>query len=128
MVFLGLGDCGVVAGDPSGFPWVPADGCGPMEAVRYDHGPRDAALTALAERYATTPRRPAQRIAEEAEAEFPTFVADVDALAAEPLGSAPVRGAAPRKPSPLPLAPSSTPLTCNRVGPPMRLTRRCCCL
>ncbi|WP_315975400.1 hypothetical protein [Streptomyces nigrescens] len=40
----------------------------------------DAALTALAERHATTRRRPARQITDEAEAEFPTFSADLGAL------------------------------------------------
>ncbi|WP_030412728.1 hypothetical protein [Streptomyces sp. NRRL S-1448] len=82
VVFLGSeGECGVVAGDLSGFLWVLADGLGPVEAVVFDHDAHpDPALTALAERYATTPRRTAEQIIEEAEAEFPTFCEDIDAL------------------------------------------------
>jgi hypothetical protein len=72
----------VVAGNLSDFLWVLADGCGPMEAVLYDgHEPRpDPALTELAERHATTPRRPARAVIAEARAEFPTFAEDVEAL------------------------------------------------
>ncbi|WP_086731495.1 SMI1/KNR4 family protein [Streptomyces carpinensis] len=80
VVFMGSeGECGVVAGNLSDFLWVLADGFGPMEAVEYpDREPRpDAALAELAERHATTPRRPARRITAEARAEFPTFADDV---------------------------------------------------
>lgn len=34
----------------------------------------------VAERYATSPRRTAEQIIEEADAEFPTFCEDIDAL------------------------------------------------
>ncbi|WP_081240104.1 SMI1/KNR4 family protein [Streptomyces viridosporus] len=83
VVFMGSeGECGVVAGNLSDFLWVLADGYGPMEAVLYEERePRpDAALTELAERHATTPRRPARAIVAEARAEFPAFVEDIDAL------------------------------------------------
>ncbi|MFI8302766.1 SMI1/KNR4 family protein [Streptomyces sp. NPDC085927] len=83
VVFMGSeGECGVVAGNLSDFLWVLADGCGPFEAVMYgaDESRPDAALTALAERHATTPRRPARDILAEARAEFPTFTEDIDAL------------------------------------------------
>jgi len=76
------GECGVVAGDLSGFLWVLADGIGPKEAAlyeTYDVRP-DAVLTALAERHATTPRRPAQEIITEAKAQFASFAADLDEL------------------------------------------------
>ncbi|MEU9374491.1 SMI1/KNR4 family protein [Streptomyces sp. NPDC048255] len=80
VVFLGSeGECGVVAGDLSGFLWVLADGFGPREAAL--HAERearpDAALTAIAERHATTPRRPAREIITEAQAEFATFEDDL---------------------------------------------------
>ncbi|MBO0518308.1 SMI1/KNR4 family protein, partial [Streptomyces beijiangensis] len=76
------GECGVVAGNLSDFLWVLADGIGPLEAVLYEgHESRpDAALTALAERHATTPRRPARDIITEACTEFPTFAEDIDEL------------------------------------------------
>lgn len=83
VVFLGSeGACGVVAGNLSDFLWVLADGIGPMEAVEYDDhtGRPDPALTALAERHATTGRRTAQTVIAEARAEFPAFVEDIDAL------------------------------------------------
>ncbi|KAB2974099.1 SMI1/KNR4 family protein [Streptomyces sp. SS1-1] len=83
VVFMGSeGEVGVVAGNLSDFLWMLADGCGPMEAVQFGVGePRpDAALTALAERHATTPRRPAQVVVDEARAEFPTFAEDIEAL------------------------------------------------
>lgn len=83
VVFMGSeGECGVVAGNLSDFLWLLADGCGPFEAVMYgaDASRPDAALTALAERHATTPRRPARDILAEARAEFPAFAEDIDAL------------------------------------------------
>ncbi|WP_406726163.1 SMI1/KNR4 family protein [Streptomyces sp. GD-15H] len=83
VVFMGSeGECGVVAGNLSDFLWVLADGIGPLESVLYEeHESRpDASLTRLAERHATTPRRPARDIIAEARAEFPTFADDTDAL------------------------------------------------
>ncbi|MFF0364461.1 SMI1/KNR4 family protein [Streptomyces sp. NA02536] len=83
VVFVGSeGECGVVAGNLSDFLWMLADGCGPFEAVMYGaaQSRSDAALTALAERHATTPRRPARDIVTEARAEFPAFAEDIDAL------------------------------------------------
>lgn len=83
VVFMGSeGECGVVAGNLSDFLWMLADGCGPFEAVMYgaDESRPDTALTALAERHATTPRRPARDILAEARAEFPTFAEDIEAL------------------------------------------------
>ncbi|MFG2828206.1 SMI1/KNR4 family protein [Streptomyces sp. NPDC048434] len=83
VVFMGSeGECGVVAGDLSGFLWVLADGFGPMEAVVYEEREArpDAALAEIAERYAATPRRPAQEIITEARAEFATFAEDLDTL------------------------------------------------
>ncbi|MFI2511686.1 SMI1/KNR4 family protein [Streptomyces sp. NPDC018972] len=83
VVFMGSeGENGVVAGNLSDFLWVLADGIGPLETVLYDeHEARpNAALTELAERHATTPRRPARDIIAEARAEFPTFAEDMDAL------------------------------------------------
>ncbi|MEF9905547.1 SMI1/KNR4 family protein [Streptomyces sp. P9-A2] len=76
------GECGVVAGNLSDFLWMLADGYGPLEAVLFgvDASRPDAALTALAERHATTPRRPAHAIIAEARAEFPTFAEDIAAL------------------------------------------------
>jgi hypothetical protein len=62
--------------------WVLADGLGPMEVVeheRYDARPNPA-LTALAERHATTPRRSTRDIVTAARSEFPTFSEDIDAL------------------------------------------------
>lgn len=83
VVFMGSeGECGVVAGDLSGFLWVLADGFGPMEAALYQEreARTDAALAELAERHATTPRRPAREIIIEAQAEFATFAEDLDEL------------------------------------------------
>ncbi|MFZ3471166.1 SMI1/KNR4 family protein [Streptomyces sp. 4.24] len=80
VVFLGSeGEVGVVAGNLSDFLWVLADGFGPLEAALHpDREPRpDAALAALAERHATTPRRPAREIVAEAQAEFDTFEDDL---------------------------------------------------
>ncbi|MGW2515726.1 SMI1/KNR4 family protein [Streptomyces sp. NPDC001617] len=83
VVFLGSeGERGVVAANLSDFLWVLAAGLGPLEVVEF--GQREAhpnpALTELAERHATTPRRPAEEIIDEAQAEFPTFSDDIDAL------------------------------------------------
>lgn len=83
VVFLGSeGASGVVAGNLSDFLWVLADGIGPMEAVEYDDRTSrpDPTLTSLAERHATTPRRTAREIIAEAQAEFPTYAEDIDAL------------------------------------------------
>ncbi|MFE5191847.1 SMI1/KNR4 family protein [Streptomyces sp. NPDC056628] len=83
VVFMGSeGEVGVVAGNLSDFLWMLADGCGPLEAVQFGgRDPRpDAALTALAERHATTPRRPALALLAEARAEFPAFAEDIEAL------------------------------------------------
>ncbi len=83
VIFLGSeGERAVVAGNLSNFLWMLADGCGPLEAVLdEDRELRpDPALTTLAERHATTPRRPAHTIFTEAGAEFPTFSDDIDAL------------------------------------------------
>ncbi|MEU9087739.1 SMI1/KNR4 family protein [Streptomyces sp. NPDC048357] len=80
VVFLDSeGEVGVAAGNLSDLLWVLADGFGPREAAL--HGERearpDAALTAIAERHATTPRRPAREIITEAQAEFDTFEDDI---------------------------------------------------
>ncbi|MFE5935878.1 SMI1/KNR4 family protein [Streptomyces sp. NPDC056470] len=83
VVFMGSeGERGVVAGNLSDFLWVLADGFGPMEAALHDHREAcpNAALTATAERHATTRRRPAREIITEAQAEFVTFSDDIDAL------------------------------------------------
>ncbi|GGV33474.1 SMI1/KNR4 family protein [Streptomyces griseoflavus] len=83
VVFMGSeGECGVVAGSLSDFLWMLADGCGPFEAVTYGapESRPDTALTALAERHATTDRRPARDILAGARAEFPTFAEDIAAL------------------------------------------------
>lgn len=80
VVFMGSeGEVGLVAGDLSGFLWVLADGFGPREAALYpDREARpDAALSELAVRHVTTPRRPAREIVAEARAEFPTFEGDL---------------------------------------------------
>lgn len=80
VVFMGSeGECGLVAGDLSGFLWVLADGFGPREAALHEEREAcpDAALTAIAERHATTPRRPAREIITEAQAEFATFEDDL---------------------------------------------------
>ncbi|KUO06840.1 hypothetical protein [Streptomyces sp. DSM 15324] len=83
VVFLGSeGEVGVVAGNLSDFLWVLADGYGPMEAALYpdrDVRPQPE-LAELAARHATTPRRPARAVIEEAKAEFPTFEDDLSAL------------------------------------------------
>jgi hypothetical protein len=84
VVFLGSeGERGVVAANLSDFLWVLADGLGPMEVV--EHGrPYEArqntALAELAERHATTPRRAAEEIIADAQAEFASFSEDVDQL------------------------------------------------
>ncbi|MER5184399.1 SMI1/KNR4 family protein [Streptomyces sp. NPDC002896] len=83
VVFMGSeGECGLAAGNLSDFLWVLADGFGPREAALYaDREARpDAPLTELAERHATTPRRSAREIITEAQAEFPTFIEDIDEL------------------------------------------------
>ncbi|MFD3734769.1 SMI1/KNR4 family protein [Streptomyces sp. NPDC058632] len=83
VVFMGSeGERGVVAGNLSDFLWVLADGVGPLESVLYEeHESRpDASLTRLAERHATTPRRPARDIITRARAEFPAFADDIDEL------------------------------------------------
>ncbi|WGD41484.1 SMI1/KNR4 family protein [Streptomyces cathayae] len=83
VVFMGSeGECGVVAGNLSDFLWVLADGTGPLESVLYEeHEARpNLELTELAERHATTPRRPARDIITEARAEFPTFTDGIDEL------------------------------------------------
>ncbi|MFI1969100.1 SMI1/KNR4 family protein [Streptomyces cinnamoneus] len=89
VVYIGSeGECGVVAGDLSGFLWVLADGFGPMAAALYGAGEADeahetgpgAAPAELAARHATTPRRPAREIVAEAQAEFPAFAEGLCAL------------------------------------------------
>lgn len=83
VVFMGSeGQCGMVAGNLPDFLWVLADGVGPLESVLYEeHTSRpDASLTQLAERHATTPRRPARDIITEARAEFPAFAGDIEKL------------------------------------------------
>ncbi|GGP90725.1 SMI1/KNR4 family protein [Streptomyces melanogenes] len=76
VVFLGSeGEVGVVAGNLSDFLWCRPGGFGPREAALHpDREARpDAALGVLAEQYATTPRRPAREVVNEAQAEFRTF-------------------------------------------------------
>ncbi|MFI8165689.1 SMI1/KNR4 family protein [Streptomyces sp. NPDC085931] len=83
VVFLGSeGAAGVVAGGLSDFLWLLAAGVGPMEAVEYGAttGRPDPQLVRLAERHATTPRRPAGEIVAAARAEFPACAADIAAL------------------------------------------------
>lgn len=86
VVFLGSeGERGVVAANLSDFLWLLADGLGPAEVVEVERhegyeGRPNAALTELAERYATTARRPARDIVATAQAEFPAFSDDIDAL------------------------------------------------
>lgn len=83
VVFMGSeGERGLVAGNLSDFLWVLADGFGPMEAALYDYREArpNAALTAVAELHATTPRRPAREIITEAQAEFAMFSDGIDAL------------------------------------------------
>lgn len=100
VVFPGSeGACGVVTGRLSDFPWVLADGVGPMEAVGYEDlaGRPDPVLVALAERYASTPRRPAEDVVLGARAESTTFAQDIETLrrrAGRPLPSGRVRWAA----------------------------------
>jgi hypothetical protein len=71
-----------VAGNLSDFLWLLADGLGPMEVI--EHEQREArpnpTLTELAERHATSARRPARDIITEAQAEFPAFSEDLDEL------------------------------------------------
>ncbi|MFI9235664.1 SMI1/KNR4 family protein [Streptomyces sp. NPDC053079] len=83
VVFMGSeGERGVVAGNLSDFLWVLADGFGPREAALHDEREArpGAVLTEIAERHATTPRRPAREIITAARAEFPTFDEDIDEL------------------------------------------------
>ncbi len=83
VVFLGSeGEVGVVAGSLCDLLWVLADGYGPREAaLDEEREPRpDPVLTALAERHATTSRRPARQLIEEAGAQFPAFEDDLMAL------------------------------------------------
>ncbi|MFF5935351.1 SMI1/KNR4 family protein [Streptomyces sp. NPDC012508] len=83
VVFMGSeGERGVVAGNLSDFLWVLADGFGPMEAALYveREARPDRALAGLAERHATTPRRPAREIVVGARAEFPGFSDGIDEL------------------------------------------------
>lgn len=83
VVFLGSeGERGVVAANLSDFLWVLADGLGPMEIVEYEQyeARPNTALTELAERHATTPRRTTREIVTAARAEFPTFSDDIDEL------------------------------------------------
>ncbi|MFI6937822.1 SMI1/KNR4 family protein [Streptomyces sp. NPDC050418] len=83
IVFAGSeGEVGVVAGNLSDFLWVLADGFGPREAALYAQREArpDAELGALADRHATTPRRPGRDLIDEAKAEFPTFEEDLMAL------------------------------------------------
>lgn len=80
VVFMGSeGEVGVVAGDLSDFLWVLADGFGPREAALHSErvARPDAALAEIAERHATTPRRPAREIVAQAQAEFATFEDDI---------------------------------------------------
>ena len=83
VVFFGSeGERGVVAANLSDFLWVLADGSGPQEAVEYpDRKARpNATLAEIAERHATTGRRPAAEIIAGARAELATFDEDIDAL------------------------------------------------
>lgn len=83
VVFLGSeGERGVVAASLSDFLWVLADGLGPMEVVEYEQYEArvNTALTDLAKRHATTPRRSTRDIVTAARAEFPAFSEDIDAL------------------------------------------------
>ena len=83
VVFLGSeGERGVVAANLSDFLWVLADGLGPREVVEYgpDEAHPDPALTELAQKHATTPRRRAREIVTEAQTEFPAFSDDLDRL------------------------------------------------
>ncbi|GLZ80733.1 hypothetical protein Afil01_55400 [Actinorhabdospora filicis] len=83
VVFLGSeGEIGVVAANLSDLLWLLADGVGPCEVVAtaYDEPAAQPALVAIAERYASTPRRGADEIVAAARAEFPHFKRDVDAM------------------------------------------------
>ncbi|MFI6843959.1 SMI1/KNR4 family protein [Kitasatospora sp. NPDC050467] len=83
VVFLGSeGERGVVAGSLSDFLWVLADGLGPLEAAVHEEWESrpSPVLADLAERHATTARRPAREIIAEAQTEFATFSEDLDAL------------------------------------------------
>ncbi|WP_176732554.1 SMI1/KNR4 family protein [Streptomyces sp. MnatMP-M17] len=83
VVFLGSeGEAGVIAADLAGFLWLLADGLGPREAVD-SPGQKlcpDAALSAIAERFAPGFRRPASAVIDAAAREFPDFEATVVAL------------------------------------------------
>ena len=83
VVFLGSeGETGVVASNLSDLLWLFADGVGPCEAVT----PYDEPLTpsvevlAIAERWATPPKRSATEIVSAARAEFPHFEPLIDDL------------------------------------------------
>ncbi|MEQ6027718.1 SMI1/KNR4 family protein [Streptomyces salinarius] len=81
VVYVGSeGECDVVAGNLSDFLWLLAHGMSPAEADDERPERPDPELTALAERHATTPRRPAADIVKEARAAFPTFAEDLWAL------------------------------------------------
>ena len=83
IAFLGSeGQLGIVARDLSDFLWLLADGSGPYEAVDDDWAPRpvDPAVVAIAEQWARPPRRTVVEVVTAARAEFPDFVATIDAL------------------------------------------------
>ncbi|MEV3993635.1 SMI1/KNR4 family protein [Streptomyces sp. NPDC049837] len=78
VVFLGSeGETGVVARDLGDFLWLLADGVGPWEAAtpyESERIPRPIPeLTAVAERFAPTRRRPAAEVIALAMQEFPDF-------------------------------------------------------
>lgn len=85
VVFLGSeGEMGVLARDLGDFLWLLADGADPRECVDdWDSGrvPRpDAAMEAIAERYAPGSGRPASGVLDRAAREFPDFEEVVDGL------------------------------------------------
>ena len=84
IVFLGSeGETGVVAGSLSEFLWLLADGFGPYEAVECEGWSSEPTpgLSAIAERYATPPKRTGAKVIASARSEFPDFVSTIQALA-----------------------------------------------
>lgn len=83
VVFFGSeGELGVVAKHFSDYLWLLAGGFGPYEAVEYpdDERPANPEFTAFAQRHAGSDRSSPRQILARAQADFPTFVEDVEKL------------------------------------------------